>query len=137
MSELVANNDLEITATPSGAWVPGDPNSASAMTLVKSPADSADAPDGTDVLCDEISWTVIPGACTLSGYTHTSGASVSPIAATAQKCKAKSLGLSKAVLRKGDTGTCNGVFTPPSGPTLACSCTFEITDAGQDKMRAE
>jgi len=149
MSELIANDGMQISATSLGAWIPGDPNLPVDMSLVKTPADAADCPDGEDVLTKEISWTVVPAACVLAGNTHVGGSSSpilppgpgtgAPIEATAQKVKCKALGSPEAVLRKGDTGKCNGSFTLNVSPftTTYCQCDFEITDANQTKAKAE
>jgi len=134
MSELIANTNLKIKATPNpigSLWIPGDPNEPSEMTLVKQEASAAMA-EGNKILVNTISWVVIPGACQLTSGTHVSGASITPIFPSATKVRCDY----NPVLREGDIGICNGIFTV-SGSPVTCSCIFEIDEAGQTTVRGE
>lgn len=137
MSELIANTNLTLKVTPiappppADVWTPGDPNNPADMTLVTQEASAAKA-EGAKILINGISWTVTPGACSLSGGTHLSGASVVPIAPSATNVRCDNI----LVLREGDVGTCAGVFTVGS-LTVPCSCIFSIDDAGQSTVKGE
>ena len=142
MSESIANNNMQISVTPSGPWAPADPNDPAQVVLVKNPDPNVDAPAGIDVLVGEISWTIIPTSCalpaipgTLPAHTHISGGSVTPVQATGTKTKCSGT----LPLREGDQGACQGLFKLTASPftDAPCACTFEITDAGQSKAKAE
>ena len=134
MSKEIANTDLSISITPSGAatWTPGTP------TYTKISASGTKC-SNKSILCNQIIWVMVPASCTQATppAVHLSGAG--SMAATAGKVKAKALGTKSAVMRKDDSGTCTGVFTVTGPPPIPqpCSCTFKITDAGQTKVKAE
>jgi len=143
MGIKVANNNFSLEATTLGGWLPGDPNSATDMSVIVD-AVADEKADSAEILVDEITWTVIPLACSFAGHTHVSGSNnpiPSPgfntgkaIEATAQYTKCEG----KLVLREGDSGICNGSFTNnSSGATVPCQCTFKISDAGQSDVKAE
>jgi hypothetical protein len=143
MGKLIANTDYTLTATPLGSWVPGGPQDASDATLTQQQATQLQC-NGKPVLINEISWFMITGACTFAGHTHVGGSSVpvpapgfanaTPVKATTAQAKADTIKL----LRQDDIGKCNGTFTNNStGATVPCQCEFKITNAGQNKARAE
>jgi hypothetical protein len=122
--ELAVENSFNVTKTPQGAWTPGTPN----WTKVK--ADKVKA-NGEKVLTTTLVWTM--SGCTMPAYNFTSGGgSMSP---TGSKCKC----MGQLPLRKGDKGNCSGMFVMISSPftPLPCSCQFEITNAGQTKVKGE
>jgi hypothetical protein len=134
MSELIANTNLKIKATPNpigSPWIPGDPNNSLDMTLTTEEASAAMA-EGNKILVNTISWVVIPGACQLTSGTHVSGASTIPIFPDDTKVRCDY----KPVLREGDFGRCNGIFIV-SGSSFPCSCFLEIDEAGQTTVRGE
>jgi hypothetical protein len=92
-------------------------------------ADKAKA-GGKAILTDKLEWTIT--GCTNSQGSGGGGSSTpgTPIIASATKVKSND----KGVLLKGDSGICSGSQTT-SGSPLTCSCDFEITYAGQDKVK--
>ena len=128
-SKEIANEDRIILITPNSAGVPGP---AVGMSYTETPASKAKA-NSKFVLVNQISLTA--AGCTIPAHTFVSGASVAPIMATATKCKCDNL----FVLRKGDSGTCVGGFTLTAAPFTpqACTCKYEIQDAGQIKAKGE
>lgn len=77
---------------------------------------------------------------TFAGGTHSSGTSETAIGggtitATATKVKVEG----GYVMRLGDSGTMNGTYTSATSPfpIVAFSSSVEITDANQDKVKAE
>lgn len=141
--ELIANENFELKATSLGGWIPGDPNAPSDMTVAPLLAGKVKA-DNKYILINQINWIVIPTRCTFAGHTHVNGSSIplpppgfnnaEAIKATAEKCKADLL----PVMRKGDTGKCNGMFTNnSSGASVPCQCIFELSNAGQEKVKGK
>lgn len=131
MSVLIANEDYTLQAVSLGSWIPGNPNLSSDATVINQKATKAKAND-KKILINQISWVMIPGACTFTNHTHVSGVSTPPIIATAIKCKADNI----PVLRLDDSGKCIGSFTnDSSGSPVICSCNFKIDDSGQNKVR--
>lgn len=133
MSELIANEDYEIKVTPQGAWTPADPHNPAKMTLVPILASKAKE-NNKKIIIKQISWTVLPSACTLASNTLSSGASAPPIQPDASKVKCDN----QLVIREKDTGTCKGVFIHnTTSATTNCTCEFKINKAGQDKVKGE
>lgn len=125
MGVEIANENFQVTITAQGGWTPGTP----AYTLVLASKASL---DNKKILLDKIEWQVT--GCMFSPNTYNNdGQNSLAIIADAQKMKCNG----KPVIRKGNNGICMGSFTPPSGPAFPCTCTFEITDAGQTKAKAE
>ena len=124
----VANEDRVILITPNSAGVPGP---ATGMTYTQTLASKTKL-SNKFALINQISWTAI--GCTIAAHTFVSGASASPLMATATKCKCDNL----FVIRTGDSGTCAGSFTNNStAATVTCTCKYEIQNAGQIKVKAE
>lgn len=124
MNKLIANEDYTLDVTPSGGWSPNG-------TETPTPASRASATGGKKMVINKIGWT--PMGCTLAGCTWSSGFSMG-VSATAAKVKADGL----PVVREGDTGICNGSFTNnSSGATVPCSCSLEVSSAGQTKAKAK
>lgn len=131
MSKLLANLDAQITAQPIGAWIPGDPNNPAQMALIFIFA-TKNRMNNKFAIVNNITWTVIPLACQLENFIHVTGASSTPITATALKVKFETL----KALREEDFGFCTGQFLHEiTGVPLTCTCKFTITDAGQDKVK--
>lgn len=133
--EYVANENRVITKTPAGAWTPGEPD------WDEHPSDKVKA-GGQKMLVTRISWSYLAvlGACVKAGYTQTSGGATNPISATATKVNETNLpGWAGPPIRDGDTGKCGGTFVNTVDPldVVNCSCDFEVTDAGQAKVKAQ
>jgi len=123
MSLNIVNEDFSMTVTPLGAWIPGTPS----YTVTKA---SKAEENNKKILLNIISWSM--SGCILAGSAFVSGAG--SVSATALKCKCDSL----SVMREQDSGTCNGTFQPsgaPPPPPVPCSCTFIISNAGQNKVK--
>lgn len=121
-AELATSDAFTVTKTPQGPWVPGTPN----WIKVESSKTKA---GGHKLLLQTLGWTM--SGCTFPAYTFVAGGG--SIAATATKC----LGEHMPPCRKGDADTCHGSFVMNVSPftPMACSCRFEITDAGQVKAK--
>lgn len=117
----IANENRVISITPLGGWTPASP------VYTEIPALFAKL-SGAKILLDQITWTIT--GCVLPTYSHVSGGSLNPILSTATKVKCDG----KFVLRKNDSGVCQGTFSK-SGSTVTCSCNFQITDAGQSAAK--
>jgi len=118
----LANTDFSVTITPQDGATAGTPS------YVTIEAASVSAPDGKKVLVEKIVWTVV--GCSNGSYT---GGTTDPqsMDATAEKMTCNTL----APMRKGDNGMCSGVLAMVPSGTKTCSCKFEITDAGQSKVK--
>jgi len=116
----IANEDHTAEAT-GAAWTPNGSWSTDYSTKCKA--------TGKKILKNNLGWT--PSGCTLASYTWISGSS-SGIDATASKVKCEN----EKPHRKGDTGSCTGIFNLTANPftPLTCSCSLEIKDAGQTKV---
>lgn len=114
---LVSGGD--ISATPTGGWIP------STNPVYTKTQSTKIKISNNPIWENTISWTIT--GCTLGGNTG-GGASATPITATATKVK----GDTYPVLRVGDKGICNGNI---SG--TPCVCNYEVTDAGQTKVKAK
>lgn len=121
--EFAIENSFIITITQMGAGVPAP---ASGHNYIKITSSKAKA-NNEALLLQTLSWITV--GCTAPAGNCTGGGSMN---ATATKCKSES----KFVMRKGDFGTCNGTAQIPFGTTPA-TCKFEITDAGQNKVKGE
>lgn len=124
MSLEITNEDYSITITPSGAWTPGDPTYIPTLTT-KSLASNK------KILTTILTWTI--SNCTLAGFSHNGGAgSISPTS-TKVLCE------SNKPLRNQDSGNCAGTFTKTTAPfnVIPCACVYQITDAGQAKVKGE
>jgi hypothetical protein len=119
----LANIDREITITPLTEASPGTP------AYIQTISTKCAAPSGKGVLLDKITWTM--ASCTAPSHVFVSGGTLNDLIATS----IKNLGESKKPLRKTDYGMCQGTFTGSGG--LTCSCRFEITNAGQVKVKGE
>lgn len=135
--EDIATEDRVITKTPTGAaaWTPGEPD------WDEHPSDKVKA-GGKKILVSRISWSffTVLGACTKVGYTQTSGGTLNPISASATKVNETNLpGWAGPPIRKGDSGSCAGTFQRNIFPwdVVNCTCDFEVTDAGQVKVRGQ
>jgi len=124
MSLELVNEDFVMTKTPNGSWVIGTPTYIKQLST-KSKLNSK------FILRDVLSWTM--AGCTLTGYNFVSGGG--SINKTAMKVKCEGL----FPLRKTDNGQCNGSFTrsSPAPTTVNCNCNFNITNAGQIKVKCE
>ena len=121
----VATEKRTIEVTSQGGWTPSEP------IYIETPAGVSKISEGK-VLLKKINWTVT--RCSFSGHTHISGWSVSPIMATSKKAKCDG----QFVLRKNDSGTCQGTFVNnSSGATVPCVCSLKISDAGQTFVKGE
>jgi hypothetical protein len=125
MSLEIVNEDFVITITPNGAWTPGNPT----YTMFKATKLKVNT---KFALIWHLLWSLANKDCVKAGYTHVIGAGV--IMPTGIKCFTNG----DNPLRRTDNGLCNGSFTKNSDSSpLACNCTFTITNAGQNKAKAE
>ena len=125
MSLEIATENRIIEITPKGGWSPSEP------LYVETPAIASKISGGM-VLINQINWSIV--GCTFAGHTHISGLSAKPIMATSKKVKCNG----QLVLRKNDTGTCQGIFVNnSSGSSITCACDFKISDAGQTFVKGE
>jgi hypothetical protein len=119
----IANTDRIITITPGGGWVPGIPNYIPHLsTKVKANA--------KQIIVGVLPWTM--AGCQLPPSVFVSGGG--SIVPTATKTKEAIFG--ECPLRKDDMGTCNGSFIFFGFPTN-CTCSFQITNAGQSKVKCD
>ena len=124
MSLEICNSDRIITITPLGAWIPGNPNYTN-FECTKLKVNSKFA------LIWHILWDIKD--CIKAGYTFGVGGGI--IMPTGIKCFTNG----DNPLRKNDFGLCSGSFTNNVAPfdVVICSCKYEITNAGQSKVRCE
>lgn len=118
--KYLANTGLVITITPQGGWTPASP------VYIQTPAAKVKA-GWLAVLKTQISWTIT--GCSFGSFAGGGGGSMQ---ATAVKCSCEN----QKPMRINDFGMCSGSLTGP-GPTVSCSCRYEITNAGQVKTRSE
>lgn len=121
MGKDLANEDLIVTATPNGAWIP---NGSTSLTL-----DAKCKSNLKKQAITSITWN--PSGCVLVSNTFVGGTgSLSP---NATKCSCGG----QTPHRKDDSGSCTGSFTLTASPftPLVCSCNLSISDAGQIKSK--
>lgn len=122
----IANTDRIYTITPvaPGAWVPGIASyTENYSNKVKT--------CGKSILIGAVAWTM--SKCTLAGgWVFSSGSgSLTPTAT-----KTHEMDFPGEPVRKTDKGQCHGAFTKGAATTF-CTCDFEVTDAGQNKVRCQ
>lgn len=123
-NKLLATTSCTFKATPQGTWTP-NMNIISPVFIPSIKIFVENKP----LALQQITWTII--GCTLSGYTHSGGASVAPMLPTANKLQIESQG----ILRKEDFQMCSGIFIQNgTGTQLPCSCKIEIDNPGQTKI---
>lgn len=126
MGKEIANEDFVVTITPDGTWTPGTPRFSPVFAM------NAKAND-KKIVIKKIEWIML-GCSNPQGSLISGGSQISldPIAATAQKVKCDG----KQVVRVEDAGSCKGTQST-SGSNITCTCQFEISNAGQDKVKGE
>jgi hypothetical protein len=123
-NDIAIANSFAVTKNSLGTWIPGTPSWTKTVSNKSKASNEA-------ILLTTLSWNM--SGCVLASYTFISGNG--SMNATATKCKHES----RFPLRKTDNGMCSGVFNLTASPftPLACSCRFEITNAGQSKAKCE
>lgn len=128
MENLVVDG-YTVAINANGGWSPGDYSNFTAIT--ESFSDKVKAENKKVLKGAVLSKTAV--GCSFSGYTFVSGVNV--INKNVDKSKVENEGCFK----KGATGNCAGGFTLTASPftPLACSCSLEIDDAGQTKVKTK
>nr|BDD47398.1 hypothetical protein 9 [bacterium] len=110
---------------------PGDGSPSDSLIITEIPCPKVKI-DGKAVVTTSLQWFV--SGCSsnmLSTASHTIGMG----SITAAQAKKSTL-LKQKPLVKGDKGQCSGIFVDnTSGAFITCSCTVEIDDAGQTKVK--